>query len=60
MKLGDNKEGSDMVDILKKISIRELRGNKCQKNGFLEIFAETVYKKFDFLHNGRRRWGIII
>ena len=40
------KEKSNMAGILKKILIIGLKGIKCQKIGFLDIFFETVLQKF--------------
>ena len=36
----------NVVSYLGKILIRGLRGIKCQKFGFLDIFSETVHYKF--------------
>ena len=44
MKLRSNK--SDMAGISKKILIQGLRGIKCQKLGFLDMFLEIGHEKF--------------
>ena len=47
-----------VVPYLRQILIRGLRGIKCQKFGFLDIFSETGHCKFlIFLHDGRGQQG---